>query len=624
VDEATLIFDIETDGLLKELTKMHVMVVHVLETNEERSFLEGDTSWMPLFNSAKEIIGHNILGFDFPALKKIFNWEPNKKTKLTDTLIYSRILNYRRFGDNGHSLEAWGEYFGQKKVEHEDWSVFSQEMHNRCRVDVKITHRVYDKVNSEFEVLKRHTPTIEHYVRAEHRAQQWNTAAEIHGWPFDYLEGHVLFHELDEKLKETTKLLQHKLGWRSVPVDMVKEEVDVKEPKWTKDGFYHASLAKWFGIHPVSGYEGEERLVEGPYCRVEFRPLKLSSIQDVKLFLDRNGWIPTEFNTKFNPITGKKENTSPKITEESLEFLGGDGKLYLEYLVISSRHAVLKTWLENVDDEGNLHGEYILIGTPSMRTRHKIICNIPSPKAAYGQRIRKLFKCKKGWKIIGADSSGNQARGLAHYLGDAEYINVLLNEDIHDYNTAKLNFVLESMGFEPVVVRESAKRILYAFLFGAAGAKLWLYAFGRLDSKNGNRFKEGFISSVPGFNQLVEKLRNIYGSTKKQGEGYIPSLAGNKIYVDSWHKLLVYLLQAAEKVTCSSALAMTVAGLEKENIPYIPLIYYHDEIQFMTPEQYAERAAEIAAEAFREAPKLYGVTIMDGKSKIGDNWSETH
>jgi DNA polymerase I len=624
VDKATLIFDIETDGLLKELTKMHVMVVHVLETNEERSFLEGDTSWMSLFNSAKEIIGHNILGFDLPALKKIFDWGPDKETKLTDTLIYSRILNYRRFGDNGHSLEAWGEYFGQKKVEHEDWSTFSPEMHNRCRVDVKITHRVYDKVNSEFEVLKRHTPTIEHYIRAEHRAQQWNTAAEIHGWPFDYLEGHVLFHELDEKLKETTKLLQHKLGWRSVPVDMVKGEVDVKEPKWTKDGFYHASLAKWFGVHPVSGYEGEERLIEGPYCRVEFRPLKLSSIQDVKLFLDRNGWIPTEFNTKFNPITGKKENTSPKITEESLEFLGGDGELYLEYLVISSRHAVLKTWLENVDDEGNLHGEYILIGTPSMRARHKIICNIPSPNAMYGDRIRRLFKCKRGWKIVGADSSGNQARSLAHYLGDDDYINVLLNEDVHNYNMDKLNAVLESMRFPPEATRPKAKRILYAFLFGASGAKLWSYIFGNLDVNNGNRLKQGFISSVPGFEELVEKLKNVYGNTKKQGEGYIPSLAGNKIYVDSWHKLLVYLLQAAEKITCSSALAMTMANLEKEKIPYIPLIYYHDEIQFMTPEEYSERAAKIAAESFREAPKLYGVTIMDGESKVGDNWLETH
>jgi hypothetical protein len=64
--------------------------------------------------------------------------------------------------------------------------------------------------------------------------------------------------------------------------------------------------------------------------------------------------------------------------------------------------------------------------------------------------------------------------------------------------------------------------------------------------------------------------------------------------------------------------------LEAEGIPYIPLIYYHDEFEFMVPEQHAERAKEIGIEAFREAPKLYGIDIMDGDGRVGDNWYDVH
>jgi len=188
----------------------------------------------------------------------------------------------------------------------------------------------------------------------------------------------------------------------------------------------------------------------------------------------------------------------------------------------------------------------------------------------------------------------------------------------------KLNEVLLSMGYDPEVNRAKAKRILYAFLFGASGAKLWSYVFGNLDTKLGNKFKTGFVKAVPGFNELIEKLQNIYGSTSQFGPGYIPSLAGNRLYVDSWHKLLVYLLQGAEKITCSTALMFTMKKLEGLDIDYIPLIYMHDEIQFAVKEEDAENASKLSSTSFKEGPLLYGVQIMDGDSKVGDSWAETH
>jgi hypothetical protein len=429
-----------------------------------------------------------------------------------------------------------------------------------------------------------------------------------------------------------------------VPIDKALGKVEPKVPKWVKSGAYNSHTANWFGIDPLTGQD-EDRLIEGPYSRIEFKDLEMSSVTDVKIFLFRNGWVPTEYNTKIDPDTNRKVKTSPKITEDSLECMDGDGKLYCDYLTTSSRVGILKGWLSNCDEEGNLHGECFTIGTPSMRARHSIIVNVPAADSVWGKEMRSLFGCRPGWKLIGCDSAGNQARGLAHYLKSEEFTHQLLHGDIHTFNANALDKVLADMGInwdkyiiskgvkadekytlaENIAKRKrgNAKRILYAFLFGG---KLWSYIFDTPDDAKGKKLKLGFTKAVPGFKALLEKLENIYGKTKQYSDagGYIPGIAGNKLYCDSFHKLLVYLLQAAEKATCSAAVMLTMDGLEAAGIPYSPCIMMHDEEDFMVPEEYAEQAAIIGKQAFKDGPRLFGVEIMDGEAKIGDNWFEVH
>jgi hypothetical protein len=64
--------------------------------------------------------------------------------------------------------------------------------------------------------------------------------------------------------------------------------------------------------------------------------------------------------------------------------------------------------------------------------------------------------------------------------------------------------------------------------------------------------------------------------------------------------------------------------LEAEGIPYIPCIFYHDEIDFMVPEEFAERAMRIGVDGFRDGPKTFNVQIMDGGGKIGKDWYDVH
>jgi DNA polymerase-1 len=626
-----LVFDVETNGYLHQATRCWLVSLRNFDTGEKTTYRENDFGWMEAMDAADVIIGHNILGFDLPVLYKLFKYRLPRHVRIHDTLIMSQVQNYRRFGDEGHSLAAWGDFLEVPKLEFDEFLVFSEAMVEYCERDVELNAMIYAYLLKELDWLYSRNPLIAHYLRAEMCVSEFSGNAGLRGWPFHKENGEALCAEMALKVARTTELLEQKLGRKSEIVDRAKNiagvvEGETKKPKWVKNGNYHFHTAAWFNIDPETGSD-PDRLIEGDYCRVAFPQLKLSSVADVKIFLFRLGWVPTEYNYKRNPVTFRMERTSPKITEDSLEFLGGDGKLYLDYRITSSRYSILKTWLESlVFERGQwvLKGDCFTIGTPSMRSRHKLIANVAGAEAAYGPEMRSLFIHTPGWTVVGCDSSGNQARGLAFYLNNPEFIDVILNGDVHTYNAEKLTDVLLEMGIMHTVPRSAAKRILYAFLFGASGGKLWGYLFGSVKVKQGNVLKKGFTAAVPGFKALLQALEKEYWATAAEGDAYIESLVGTRIYVDSPHKLLVYLLQALEKITCASALHYAIEKLREEGIPYHELIMYHDEFEIEVPDEYAERAREIGIEAFREAPKLYGIEIMDGDGKIGKSWYDVH
>jgi len=615
-----LVFDIECDALLDNVTKMHILVAHDIVGNKRYEFLEGDLGWQALFDKAELVIGHNVIGFDLAVLQKLFGYK--YKGRVHDTLLFSQILNYMRFGHDGHSLKRWGEAFDFPKIEFDQWDHYSEEMRIYCNRDVDLGILVYEFLVDEYAGVV--TPNLKRFISNEHKAAMWQQQAELSGWPVDEAEMIRVHTEIGVELQKITEALTPRLGHKLVFIDKAKGEIPAKSMRYTKDGLYNATDARHFGFDPMDVYFMDNPIA-GPYCRVKVEPLKLSSSDDVKTFLYRNDWVPTEWNFKKLP-DGSREKTSPKITEDSLEFLGGDGELYSRYTKIAARYGVLTGWLQALKG-GRLHGDSMIIGTPSMRLRHSVIANIPTVDAVYGKEFRSFFTTLPGWTLVGCDSSGNQARGLAYYLGDAEFTNELVNGDIHQRNADLLTKIVRGMPDVPkdyVVPRGVAKRILYAFLFGASGGKMWAYIFGVSDSTKGNQLKEKFTAAVPGLSALMHRLNAMYTSTRRMGYGYITSIADNRIYVDSRHKLLVYLLQAAEKATCSAALALTMSALEAEGIPYIPNIFYHDEIDFMVPDQYAERAAEIGKKAFHDGPLLYGISFMAGEAKTGKNWLEIH
>ena len=94
--EVNLIFDIETDGLLENVTTIHCLVIHDLETKTTYSYndtgnQEPVSRGIQRLNDADSIIGHNIVGYDLPVIDKLFPWFV--RPYVVDTLLLSRLYH---------------------------------------------------------------------------------------------------------------------------------------------------------------------------------------------------------------------------------------------------------------------------------------------------------------------------------------------------------------------------------------------------------------------------------------------------------------------------------------------------------------------------------------------------
>ena len=93
----TLIFDLETNGLLHDVTHIHCLAIYDTETKQMLTYNdEGNTE--PLtrgiqrLEDASEIVGHNIINYDIPVIRKLYPWFQNVG-RVLDTLVLSRVCH---------------------------------------------------------------------------------------------------------------------------------------------------------------------------------------------------------------------------------------------------------------------------------------------------------------------------------------------------------------------------------------------------------------------------------------------------------------------------------------------------------------------------------------------------
>lgn len=159
-----IVFDIETNGLLNDVTKIHCVVLHDTEDgttiayNDEGSDKEPIIRALTILDSAEQIVGHNIINYDIPAIKKLYGFfEP--QGEVIDTLVLSRLYhpnmievdkkhNWKHMPlqlYGRHSLESYGYRLGEYKGDYgktADWNEWSEEMELYCQQDVKVTTKL--------------------------------------------------------------------------------------------------------------------------------------------------------------------------------------------------------------------------------------------------------------------------------------------------------------------------------------------------------------------------------------------------------------------------------------------------------------------------------------------------
>jgi len=191
--------------------------------------------------------------------------------------------------------------------------------------------------------------------------------------------------------------------------------------------------------------------VQGPFTRIDFEPMDLNSSTQIKNYLLREGWKPTQYNKVKDSVTGQWRQTSPKLTEDSFDSISsGIGQLVVRRSILTHRRNTIKNYkdpdgkgiLSKVREDGRVPAEGVLCGTPTARTTHRgAVCNVPkaSPKVVLGKEMRSLF-CVKGANhiMLGADLDQIEARCTAHWAWHFDagaYWRVLESvDDIHQYN----------------------------------------------------------------------------------------------------------------------------------------------------------------------------------------------
>ena len=617
-----LTVDIEANGL--QATKIWMIVCENIDNGMIYKFsdvkslhgtLEDGVNFL---KNATLLVGHNLIGYDLPTIDRIMGSNLLLEAHVHDTLVMSQVLRYKR--GHRHGLEGWGENLGYSKIEFDkekfaigdDPEVF-KEMLSYCIRDVQLNTKVYLQLLEEYKKAYGFRPLIKEGMQIEHETSKFNAYVRDKGWYFDMDEAKSILGTMHQRMAEIENVIEPEMGTRVTYIDKAP-----KTPKFKKDGTYSAPtcrlLSEFFGkdVSPTDTHLAPPGF---EFQRTTKEQAKLGSQEVVKEWLLSIGWKPDEYNRK--KIGFEWVTMGPKLTTTSLEKLGERGMMIDEYYALRHKASLMEGWIEKVEgtEDGRLHGNMWTIGTPTFRCRHETIANLPGARTPWGKEIRSMLKPDPGYVIVGCDSSGNQLRGLCHYVSNSQFTSEVIYGDQHQRNADTLS-----------CSRDTAKSYLYAYLFGAGDAKLGQVLTGKSNSEVGRVSKEKFAKSIKGLGELRDNLQRVWNNTKnRQGDGWFPGLDGRPVFAGSAHQALNYLLQSAEGITCKAALAYGWKKMQEEGLRAEPRLFYHDELAFQAHPDDAERVGEILKEAFTEGPKTFGVDIMEGGDYvIGESYADVH
>ena len=614
----TLFFDVETNPIedftnLTDLHTVHCLSVYDPMTPKMVTFA-GDSIHRGLtaLAEADRIVGHNVIKFDIPALKKLYGFSP-PLVKVVDTLVMSRCifsdLRNEDFGRNNfdpklvgsHSLKAWGHRMGKatKLTYGEEDGAFdhyNEEMKKYCERDCIVTQLLYD-------YLIKQEPSKQ-MIAIEHWFAFIISQQERNGFSFD----------LDKADRLTAKLTSIRAELKDELQQMVAPKVEeMKSPAgWTVEGYTAPTKAKLKLVLKDAGLK--QSLVNDAVKTGNKQKTTLfnpgSRQQIAAALLDLGYDLPKE-----------PDATTPKVDEGVLKKIDHPiAQKLLDYLLVQKRLGQLaegeQAWLK-LAKNGRIHGSVNTNGAVTGRCTHSNpnVAQVPACRVPYGEECRDLFGAGVGKKLVGCDASGLELRMLAHYLAfydRGEYGKIVTEGDIHTANQ-------QAAGLE---TRDQAKTFIYAFLYGAGDAKIGDIVGGT--ARDGQMLKRKFLSNLPALKRLQQDIHK-----KVEHGGTLMGLDGRVLRIRSSHAALNMLLQSAGAVCMKVALIQLYHALGKSKWQhgreYAFVANIHDEFQAEVIPQHADDFGKLAVKAIRVAGKELKLNVqLDGEYKVGTTWAETH
>ena len=419
----TAVYDIETDGLLDELTKIHVLsysddgktVHHTYDYDEMREF----------FTTRKVLVGHNHVRFDIPAVEKILGIEV--KARLIDTLALSWYLNHDRMK---HGLEGYGEDYGVPKPVIKDWNTLTpQEYAHRCNEDVKINNRLWRDLSMKLDKLYKNAEADKDRL-IDYLSFKLDCAKEQETlrWKLDVEKAQTAYDEIMALKVEKVEQLADAMPKRTLTRMAMRPKVMHK-----KDGELSSHGQKWVDL--CKEYKQPETSVQFVVKTGEERGNPNSNDQ-VKDWLYSLGWKPRTYKFLRDKVTGDERQIEQvrkngELCQSVRELAEVDPAVDLldGLTVLTHRAGILKSFLECHND-GWLEASVAGL-TNTFRFKHyRPLVNLPGVDKPYGDVIRGCLTCPDGYLLAGADMTSLEDTTKRHYMKplDPDYVEAMSRE----------------------------------------------------------------------------------------------------------------------------------------------------------------------------------------------------
>lgn len=353
---------------LKDDFNVWCVVCRDIDTGEVSTFvgeLEIKTKLKPYLEEVSEIIGHNICMYDLPVLKLWMGLDYKVGYVGESSLLYGReikiwdtlVLSYLLYSDTvpSHSLAAWGERFGNPKIEFHDFSKYSEEMLTYCIQDTSSNETLFKKQMEEYESYSWATA-----YELESKLADITLSQELYGFKFDKELAEKCVLELTQRMEAISAKVNPILPEKPLNKGEIKQYIPPKI-QFKKSGDVSAIMEKWVEKH--SGKFVGERQVE-LYGEIYELPLKEEPIistgkatvddgEHIKWYLLSMDWNPSQYKERDLTIDQKKKKRSTEDLLKTIDryveqTLNGPFKEW-RLKILEVKETQLRSWLLSKD-----------------------------------------------------------------------------------------------------------------------------------------------------------------------------------------------------------------------------------------------------------------------------------